>query len=171
MTIDPKTRASQYTATSRRLVDKAGKIVLDANAEITNGTFSFEKWAKSASQLFDLALNTGLEMIPTTIPYPCIPTGSESYGLSDWIVVDVDNSCERALSVAVPFTRAGEPSCVIPSEYVAFSVAILPRGESRFRVKVTWPELRSGAYGGKIRLTQIGVAKAHAVEVTRTIDL
>ena len=102
MTTDPKARANQYTATSRRVVDQAGKIVLDANAEITNGTFTFEKWAKSASQLFDLALNTGLELVPTMIPYPypCLPTATGGYGLSDWIEVDVDNSCERALSVS-----------------------------------------------------------------------
>ena len=153
MTIDPKTRASQYTATSRRVVDQAGKVVLDANADITNGTFTFEKWAKSASQLFDLALNAGLEMVPTTIPYPCFRPVGELRALR----LDSrrrDNSCERTLSVATPFARAGEPSCVIPNEYVAFSVAILPRGESRFRVKVTWPELRSGAYDGKIGLTR-----------------
>ncbi len=92
-------------------------------------------------------------MVPTTIPFPCLPAGaSESYGLSDWIEVDVDNSCERTLSVSHAVRQTGEPSCVVPDEYVAFSLAILPRGESRFRVKVTWPELRSGAYGGKIRV-------------------
>ena len=76
MTIDPQARANQYTATSRHVVDQAGKIVLDANAEITNGTFTFEKWAKSASQLFDLALSTGLKLVPTMIPYP-LPTDGD----------------------------------------------------------------------------------------------
>ena len=64
MTTEPKARADQYAATSRRVVNQAGKIVLDANAEITKGTFTFEKWAKSANQLVDLALNTGLALIP-----------------------------------------------------------------------------------------------------------
>jgi hypothetical protein len=171
VTTDPEARADQYAATSRRVVNQAGKIVLDANAEITKGTFSFEKWAQSASQLIDLALDTGLAMVPTMIPYPCVPIATEGYGLSDWIEVDVDNGCERALSMSKPFAKVGESACVIPNEFVAFSTAVLPRGETRFRVKVTWPDLRSGTYRGEIRLTQIGSAKAHSDEVTRTVDL
>lgn len=171
MTTEPKARADQYAATFRRVVNQAGKIVLDANAEITKGTFTFEKWAKSANQLVDLALNTGLALVPAMIPYPCQPTSTESYGLSDWIEVDVDNSCERTLSVSLAFVKLGEPACVIPNEFVAFSVAVLPPGESRFRVKVTWPDLRSGTYRGEIRLTKVGVANAHPDEVSRTIDL
>ncbi len=171
MTTNPQVRASQYAATSRRIMDQAGKIVLDANAEITKGTFTFEKWAKSANQLVDLALNTGLQMLPTMLPYPCLPAATEGYGLSDWITVDVDNACERALSVCDPFVKAGEPSCSIPNEFIAFSNAVLPRGESRFRVQVSWPELRSGTYKGKIQLTRIGGAKAHSDEISRTIDL
>ena len=170
MTTDPQSRASQYAATSRRVIDQAGKVVLDANTEITNGTFTFEKWAKSANQLVDLALNTGLQMLPTVLPYPCLPAATEGYGLSDWITVPVDNTCERMLSVCGPFVKAGEPSCLIPNEFVTFSSARLPPGESRFRVKVTWPELRSGTYKGTIRLTQVGGAKAHSDE-SRTIDL
>jgi hypothetical protein len=172
VTTDPKTRTSHYTATSRHVVNQAGKIVLDANADITNGTFTFEKWAKSASQLVDLALNTGLQLIPAMMPYPCSPAAAtQGYGLSDWIEIDVDNSCERALSMSTAFTKLGEPSCAIPNEYVAFSLAIIPRGESKFRVKVTWPDLSSGTYRGQIRLTQIGIANAQSVEVSRTIDL
>jgi hypothetical protein len=171
VTTQPEARANQYAATSRRVVNQAGKIVLDANAEIAKGTFTFEKWAKSASQLVDLALNTGLALVPTMIPYPCLPTSTESYGLSDWIGVDVDNSCERALSVSQAFVKVGEPACVIPIEFVAFSVAVLPPGESRFRVKVTWPDLRSGTYRGEIRLTKVGIANAHPDEVSRTVDL
>ena len=171
MTTEPEARASQFAATSRRVVNQAGKIVLDANADISKGTFTFEKWAKSANQLVDLALNTSLALVPTMIPCPCPPTSTESYGLSDWIEVDVDNSCERTLSVSLAFVKLGEPACVIPNEFVAFSVAVLPPGESRFRVKVTWPDLRSGTYRGKIRLTKIGVANANPDEVSRTIDL
>lgn len=170
MTTNPQARASQYAATSRRVIDQAGKVVLDANAEITKGTFTFEKWAKSANQLVDLALNTGLQMLPTMLPYPCLPAATEGYGLSDWITVAVDNACERQLSVCGPFVRAGEPTCSIPNEFVTFSSATLPRGEGRFRVKVTWPELRSGTYKGRIRLTQLGGPKA-SDEISRTIDL
>ena len=129
MTIDPQARAHQYAATSRHVVDQAGKIVLDANAHITSGTFTFEKWAKSASQLFDLAVSTGLKLAPAMVPYPCLPTATEGYGLSDWIEVDVDNGCERALSVSQAFVKLGEPACVIPNGFVSFSTTVLPRGE------------------------------------------
>jgi hypothetical protein len=171
VTTDPRARASQFTAASRRVVEETGKIVLDANAEITSGTFTFEKWAKSASQLVDLALNTGLALVPAMIPFPCPPTSTEGYGLSDWIEVDVDHSYERALSVSQAFVKIGEPACVVPNEFVAFSTAVLPQGGTRFRVKVNWPDLRTGTYRGQIRLTRIGIANAHSDEVTRTIDL
>jgi hypothetical protein len=155
----------------RRVVNQAGKIVLDANAEITKGTFTFEKWAKSANQLVDLALSTGLALVPTMVPSPCLPTSNGNYGLSDWIEVDADNNCERALSVSQAFVKVGEQARVIPSEFVTFSTAVLARGASRFRVKVTWPDLHSGTYRGQIRLTPVGIASAHSDEVTRTIDL
>jgi hypothetical protein len=153
------------------MVEESGRIVLDANAEITSGTFTFEKWVKSASQLVDLALNTGLGLIPAMMPFTCLPAATEHYGLSDWIEVDVSNDCDRALSVSQAFVKIGEPACVIPNEFVAFSLANLPRGESTFRVQVTWPDLRTGTYRGQIRLTRVGVANAHSDEVTRTIDL
>jgi hypothetical protein len=171
MTTEPQARVDQYLATTHRVVNQAGKVVLDANAEVTNGTFTFEKWAKSASQLLNLALDTGLALVPTMIPNPCLPTSTEGFGLSDWIEVDVDNGCERALSMSQAFVKVGELGCVIPNEFVTFSTAVLPRGESRFRVKVTWPDLRSGTYRGQIRLTKVGVANAQPVEVSRTIDL
>jgi hypothetical protein len=171
VTTEPAARVSQYAANSRRAVKEAGKIVLDANADVAKGTFTFEKWAKSANQLVDLALNTGLALIPAMIPAPCLPTSNEGYGLSDWIEVDANNQYERMLLVSQAFVNVGDQACVIPDEFVAFSTAVLPQGESRFRVKVTWPDLRSGTYRGKIRLTPVGIAGALPVEVIRTIDV
>ena len=171
MTTEPAARVSQYAANYRRVVNEAGKIVLDANADVAKGTFTFEKWAKSANQLVDLALNTGLALIPAMIPAPCLPTSNEGYGLSDWIEVEANSQYERTLSVSQAFVNVGEQACVIPNEFVAFSTAVLPRGESRFRVTVTWPGLRSGTYRGQIRLTPVGIASAPSDEVTRTIDV
>jgi|ERR1700744_660116 hypothetical protein len=171
MTTGPQARVDQYVATTHRVINQAGKIVLDANAEVTNGTFTFEKWAKSASQLLNLALDTGLAMVPAMIPSPCIPMSTEGYGLSDWIEVDVDNACQRALSVSQAFVNVGKSACVIPNEFVVFSTPALAPGESRFRVKVTWPDLQSGTYHGQIRLTKVGIAGANPQDVSRTIDL
>jgi hypothetical protein len=171
VTTRPESRATQYAATSRYLVNQAGKIVLDANDEITNGTFDFAKWAKSANQLANLALTAGLQLAPPMIPIPCIPKATEEYGLSDYITVDSDDNCDRALSVAVSFVQTGAPSRAIPDEFVVFSPAILPRGGNKFRVKVTWPDLRSGMYRGQIRLTQIGTANPHTADEDRIIDL
>ncbi len=171
MTTTPGQRTTRYAATSRRLVAEAGKIVLDANDEITKGTFDFAKWAKSANQMVDLALTAGLQLVPPMIPIPCLAQANEEYSESATIEVDPDSACERALSVAKTFVKEGAPSCVIPDEFVVFTPAILPRGRNKFRVKVNWPDLRSGSYKGEIRLTQIGTATPHADEVIRTIDL
>jgi hypothetical protein len=171
VTTPPKSRAIQYAATSRYLVNQAGKIVLDANDEITKGTFDFAKWAKSANHLANLALTAGLELAPPMIPIPCIPKATEEYGLSDYITVDADDKCDRVLSVAKSFVQAGKSSCMVPDEFVVFSPAALPRGGNKFRVKVTWPNLRSGTYRGAIRLTQIGTTDPHTVVEDRIIDL
>jgi hypothetical protein len=164
-------RTTRYAATSRRLVTQAGKIVLDANDEISNGTFDFAKWAKSANQLVNLALTAWLQLAPPMIPIPCLPKATEEYGESDFITVEPDNECDRVLSVAESFVQAGAPSCVIPDEFVVFVPAILPRGRTEFRAKVNWPDLRSGTYRGQIRLTRIGTASPGADEVERIIDL
>ena len=145
--------------------------MLDANAEITKGTFDFAKWAKSANELVNLALTAGLQLTKPVIPYPCIPNATEEYGNVRSIIVESDDRCDRVLSVAKSFVLDGAPSCVIPDEFVVFSPAVLPRGANKFRVKVTWPDLQSGTYRGKIRLTQIGTATPAAVDVDRTIDL
>jgi hypothetical protein len=171
VTTRPESRATQYAATSRYLFNQAGKIVLDANDEITKGTFDFAKWAKSANQLANLALTAGLQLAPPMISIPCIPKATEEYGLSDYITVDADNECERVLSVAKSFVQAGTSSCMIPDEFVVFSPAVLPRGGNKFRVKVTWPNLRSGTYRGEVRLTQIGTANPHTVDEDRIVDL
>jgi hypothetical protein len=162
---------TQYFETSRRLVNQAGKIFLDANAEVTKGTFDFPKWAKSANELVNLALTAGLQLTTPMIPIPCIPKATEEYGKSDFVEVDPDNGCERVLSVAKSFVQEGAPSCVVPDEYVVFAPAVLPRGANKFRVKVTWPDLQCGTYHGRIWLTQIGTATPRAIEVPRTIDL
>jgi hypothetical protein len=171
VTTAPESWATQYAATSRRLVNQAGKIVLDANNESAKGTFDFPKAAKSANQLVNLALTAGLQLAPSMLPIPCIPKATEEYGLSDYVTVDADDECDRVLSVAKSFVQAGASSCVIPDEFVVFSPAVLPRGGTKFRVKVTWPNLRSGTYRGEIRLTQIGTAKPDTVNADRIIDL
>ena len=167
----PGSLPTQYLETSRRLVNHAGKIWLDTNAEITKGTFDFPKWAKSANELVNLALTAGLQLTTPRIPIPCIPNATEEYGKSQPIIVNPDNGCERVLSIAKSFVLEGAPSGVIPDEYVVFAPAVLPRGANNFRVKVTWPDLQSGTYRGKIWLTQIGTATPTAADVGRTIDL
>ena len=63
-------------------------------------------------------------MVPTMMPYSCVlPGGRELRDLSDWIMVGADEQFERVTirSHAVR-PAAGAPSCVIPNEYVVFSV-------------------------------------------------
>jgi hypothetical protein len=171
VTTNPEPPITQYAAASRHVVNAAGKIVLDANDEIGKGTYSFEKWAQSANQLFNLALGAGLQLAPPKLPFPCFPQATGAYAESAFIKVTADNTCERAVSVAESFAKLGDPSCVIPDEFVTFSIVILPRGGDKFRVKVTWPDLRSGTYRGKIRLTRIGSTTPGDVVEERIIDL
>jgi hypothetical protein len=172
----PKTRTTQYAATSRRLVSQAGKIVLDANDEIGKGTFDFANWAKSANQLVDLALSAGLQLAPSMMPIPCFSEScfsqsTEDFGLSDFIEAAPDGECERVLSVAQSFVQDGAPSSVIPDQFVVFVPAILPVNGTKFRVRVIWPDLRCGTYRGRIRLTRIKTATVSDTEMDVSIDL
>ena len=62
--IDPSTRIDRYAGSSRSVVSEAGSLLLKANDQISDGTFDSAQCAKSAQQLANLALTTGLKMVP-----------------------------------------------------------------------------------------------------------
>jgi hypothetical protein len=145
---NPKGHITRCADSTRGLVSQTGEIVLKANNQISKGTFTFEQWAKSAQQLANLFLKAGLEL-----PVPCLPP-SEDLDLSDFIKVESDNKCERAIAIVKSFALDGEPSCRIPDQLVVFVPSILPVYAKRFRLGVNFPDLRSGNYRGRIRLTR-----------------
>jgi hypothetical protein len=169
---DVSARIIQYAETSRGLVNQAGKIALQANEQISNGTFSSAQWAKSAHQLVNAALTAGLELGPQLMSIACLGPSSE-LEYSDYLAVAPDNQCERALSVAKSFAQVGAPSCVIPDRFIVFDPPILRVYAEKFRVATNWPDLQSGTYQGGVRLTRLktGTATPDFVEVTFTVDL
>jgi hypothetical protein len=158
---------TQWAEAARRIVSQVGEIALQVNTQINEEKFSTEKWAKSTQQLVDLALTTGLEMPQI----PCLPHSADPRDLSDFISVEPDGHFQRALSVAAPFVQEGTPSCVIPAPSIFFVPAVIRLHATSFRVGVNWPQLRSGTYRGRIRLTQIGAATPESVEKDVVIDL
>ena len=165
--ITPSSRITQWAESARRLVNQAGEIVLQANTQVNDGTFSTEKWAKSTQQLVNLALTAGLEMSPL----PCLPQAPDAHDLSDFVTVEPDGEFQRTLSVVKPFVQEGAPACVIPDQSIFFVPGVMRVHATSFRVGVNWPNLRSGTYRGRVRLTQIGSATAHSVETDVIIDL
>jgi hypothetical protein len=161
------TPITQWAELARRFVDQAGKIVLQANTQVNDETFTTEKWAKSAQQLVNLTLTTAME----AAPLPCLPQSWDSRDLSEFIGVTPDSEFERSLSVVTSFVHEGIPSCVIPDQSIYFVPATLRVHATRFRIGVNWPKLRSGTYNGQIRLTQIGCATPLSVEIKVSIDL
>jgi hypothetical protein len=167
----PSSPIDQWAQASRRLVKDASAIVLDANKRITKGTFGSAQWAQSAYQLVNLALTAGLELTPPILPSPCL-LGAGELELSDFNKVEqADNECERVLSVAQSFALDGAPSCRIPDEFVVFVPGILRVNAIWFRVGVKWPDLRSGTYKGRVRLTQIQTGAKRVDEMDVIIDL
>jgi hypothetical protein len=164
---DPTTRIGQYAGASRSLVSQAGAIVLQANDHMSKGTFSSAQWAKSAQELFNLFLTAGLEMDPQT----CLQQWCGEPDLSDFIEVKPDNACERTLSVAQSFVQDGAPGYRIPDQFVVFVPPILPVYAKRYRVGVNWPDLHSGTYRGRVRLTSLQMATPRAVEMDVIVDL
>ena len=169
--IDPSTRITQYAESMRGLVNQAGSIMLQATDQINDGTFDHAKCAKAAQQFANLALTAGLEAAPLMIP--CAPAIFGELEFSDFIEVAPDNQCERTLSVAKSFVHEGAPSCVIPDPLIVFVPANLRVYAQRFRVATSWPNLQSGTYHGRVRLTRIntGSAAPQVEEVDVTVDL
>jgi hypothetical protein len=158
-----------WAETSRRLLSGAGAIALRANEQIAKGTFDTAQCARSTQQLADLALTAGLEMAPRAMR---LSMSSPELELSDFIEVAPDNDCERVLSVAAPFVADGEPSWVIPDRFIVFVPAILRVYAKRFRVASTWPDLRSGTYRGRVRLTRLMAGgDEHPDRVDVVVDL
>ncbi len=171
--IDPGARITQYAESMRSLVSQAGSLLLQANNQISEGTFDHAQCAKSAQQLANLALTASLEMAPLMMSIPCGPVSFDPLELSDFIKVDPDNQCERLLSVAKSFVQDGAPSCVIPDQLIVFVPGTVRVNGKRFRVGTSWPNLQSGTYKGTVRLTQVvtGTATPHVTEVDVIVDL
>jgi len=165
--IDPTTRIGQYAGASRSVVSQAGAILLKANDRISKGTFGTEHWAKSAQELFNLVLTAGLNMDPQA----CLQQLCGETDLSDFITVAPDNTCERSLSVAQSFVQDGSPGYRIPDQLIVFVPPVLPVYATRFRVGVNWPDLRTGTYRGRVRLTSLQTAIPQAVEMDVIVDL
>jgi hypothetical protein len=168
---NPSSRVNQWAESSRRLVNEASEIVLQTNTQISDGTFTTERWAKSAQKLVNVALSTGLGMLPQMIPLPCLPQAVDTGDLSDFLKVQPDEQFQRVPTVVKPFVQEGAPSCVIPSQSVFFVPHVVRLHATSFRIGVNWPNLRSGTYRGTVRLTQVGPANAHPDDVEFIIDL
>jgi hypothetical protein len=167
----PSSPIGQWLQTSRRLVKDASAIVLHANKQINKGTFGSAQWAQSVYQLANLGLTASLELAPPMMPSPCL-LGSGELELSDFNQVEQpDNECERVLSVAQSFALDGAPSCRIPDQFIVFVPDILRVNAVWFRVGVRWPELRSGTYRGRVRLTQIQTGAKRVDEMDVIVDL
>jgi hypothetical protein len=145
--------------------------VLQANTQISDGTFTTEQWTKSAQKLVNLALTAGLDLVPQMMPLPCFSRAVDTRDLSDFIKVAPDGQFQRVLSVVNPFVQQGAPSCVIPSQSIFFVPTIVRVHATSFRIGVNWPNLRSGTYRGTVRLTQVGPGNAGPRDVVVTIDL
>jgi hypothetical protein len=171
--IDPSTGITRYAESMRSLVNQAGSLLLQANDQINDGTFDHAQCAKSAQQLANLALTAGLEVAPLLMSIPCGPVSFDELELSDFIEVAPDNQCERSLSVAKSFVLDGAPSYVIPDQTIVFVPGSLRVHAKRFRVATSWPNLQSGTYQGRVRLTRLntGAAAPQFEEVDVTVDL
>jgi hypothetical protein len=164
-------RIKQYAETSQQLVSQAGDIVLQANDQAKKGTFDSTQWSKSVQKLLDLALAAGLEVVPYLLPSPCFG-GSGELELSDFNKAEQpDNQCERVLSVAQSFVLDGAPSYRIPDHLIVFVPAVLRVNAIWFRVGVKGPNLRSGTYRGRVRMTQLKKANARVDEMDVIVDL
>jgi hypothetical protein len=171
--IDPSTHITRYAESMRGLVSQAGSLLLQADDQIKDGKFDHAQCAKSARQLANLALTAGLEVAPLMMSIPCGPVSFDPLELSDFQKVDPDDHCERSFSVAKSFVLDGDPSCVIPDQLIVFVPKILRVYAKWYRVGTSWPDLQSGTYRGRVRLTRLGTGSPtpQSKEVDVIVDL
>jgi hypothetical protein len=150
----PSPGIGQAAEQSRRLVAQAGAMARQATDQIDNGKFGFNEWSRSMLEFIDLALTAAVDVAPAMMmPIPCFPKPSDEPERSDYIKVPRATDFPRKISAVGPFVRDGQRSFVIPPHLISFEPAMLPSGQKRFRVAVTWPHLRSGTYRGRVILT------------------
>lgn len=164
----------RITGFTRQWVETVGDLALQTNDQVDRGAFDYAKWAKSMLNLFDFSLRGALDLAPDLANpgFPCLPCGDDSEpDRSEYITVDPDGKGERRLS-AVPgsFRHDGVPSRVIPDHLLTVEPNVLKPLQTTFRIAVLWPELRSGTYQGKIRMTP-EQGNGQPVEFPVTIDL
>jgi hypothetical protein len=163
---------TEYARVSRKLISEAGSILLQANTAIRRGNFDPAQMAKTAQELMNVALSASVEATSLTDPISWLSNAFGEWAFSDYITVDADDKCQRALSVANRFVQVGAPSRTIPEQSILFQPAILPVNVSLFRVGVRWSGLTSGTYEGAVRLSRINTDDgAGPDEVPVTIDL
>jgi hypothetical protein len=153
--IDPSTPITRYAGSLRTVVSQAGSLAIEANDQINDGTFDHAQWAKSAKQLANLALTAGLDVVPQLLSIPCGKASDEQIYLSEFIPVVPDTECQRSISIVESFVQDGAPSKVIPDHLIVFVPAVIRVYAKWFRVGTSAPNLQSGIYTGRVRLTRL----------------
>lgn len=151
---------------SRRLVEDAGAVVLEADQQISQGTFGSAQWAQSVRRLVNLVTTAGYQMSGTLMAQ-CSDGDVE---LSAFLEAPPGTGSERVLSVAAPFVAEGT-SYAIPSQALVLVPGVLRTYATRFRVGVRGPDYVSGTYRGRIRLTCLPTAGGQVQEMDVVVDL
>jgi hypothetical protein len=149
----PEMKLDKILALSRQFVDQAGTIALQTNDDIDRGTFDYAKWAKSMLKLWDLSLTDTIELGPDMFApcFTCLPSSDEAE-YSEYITVTPRDVARKISVVSGSFFHDGSPKFVIRDYLVYIDPPVLEAQETRFRVAVLWPDLRSGTYRGAVRL-------------------
>ena len=149
----PNPKFDQLSDLSRQLVDQAGALALETNDRIQTGTFDYAKWAKSMLNLWDLGLSGSLALGPDMFA-PCFscPPSSDDADYSEYLTAPERPVARKVSVVPGSFKHDGSPLCVIPDHRIHIDPLVLPAYATRFRVAVSWPDLRSGTYRGYVRV-------------------
>lgn len=170
---DPVPAMNRYADFSRQWVERVSSAALDTNDQISRGAFDYAEWAKSMLSLFDFGLSAALDLAPDLSKpcLPCLPGGDVEPDRSEYLDVPIGQGMRRLSPVPGSFRHVGSTDFVIPDHLITFEPSELPPLKTTYCIAVYWPDLRSGTYQGRVRVTPVEAGDAVAEVFEVTIDL
>ena len=118
--VDPTRYIEQFSETLRRMIAQSGEVAKQAAPAVSDGTYTAEKWIKSATQLMDITVIGVLEITENLLAGPAA-SAAPTFAVSE--AFRVVNGQGKDRLVEIKLSRPGA------DDYIEQS-----------RIAVVWPE-------------------------------
>lgn len=131
----------------RRMVGQTGAVAADASVHVENKDYTPKRWLKSMTQLIDIGIAGGMEIVETVAAGPARfevqPVASDEFE------APAAQSGRTRTLVPVLLKRDATDTSV-PASKISFDPPTLDSKTTKFRVLVDATDLASGVYEGRV---------------------